>query len=139
MSLRLEKGFGAWSLDFREDFTPAESGLDAFINFRKKDFIGKESAKRDKSPARRRVLLIVNAAEADAKGDEPVYAGDAHIGFITSGGYGHCIGESLAMAMIDSARIKEGAKCAVEILGDLRPARISLRPPYDPEGEKMRG
>ena len=41
MSLRLEKNWGAWTLDFRPDFTAAESGLDIFINWNK-DFVGKE-------------------------------------------------------------------------------------------------
>ncbi len=33
MSLRLEKNWGAWTLDYRPDFTATESGLDAFIGF----------------------------------------------------------------------------------------------------------
>ena len=47
MSMRLEKNWGAWTLDFRPDFTAKESGLDFFIDWNK-DFIGKESAKKDK-------------------------------------------------------------------------------------------
>ena len=43
MSLRLEKNWGVWTLDFRPDFTAAQSGLDAFIQW-DKDFIGKEAA-----------------------------------------------------------------------------------------------
>ncbi|MGB0690187.1 MAG: GcvT family protein, partial [Candidatus Puniceispirillum sp.] len=43
MSMRLEKNWGAWTLDFRPDFTAAESGLDTFINWNK-DFIGKDAA-----------------------------------------------------------------------------------------------
>ena len=43
MSLRLEKSWGAWTLDFRPDFTVAESGLDIFVNWNK-DFIGKKQA-----------------------------------------------------------------------------------------------
>ena len=31
MALRLEKNWGAWTLDYRPDFTAAESGLDTFI------------------------------------------------------------------------------------------------------------
>ncbi|MGI9297231.1 MAG: GcvT family protein [Gammaproteobacteria bacterium] len=46
MSLRLEKGFGAWTADFREDFTPAESGLDVFINFDGGNFIGGGGGKK---------------------------------------------------------------------------------------------
>ena len=43
MSLRLEKAWGVWTLDFRPDFTAAESGLDAFIDW-EKDFVGKAAA-----------------------------------------------------------------------------------------------
>ena len=33
MSMRLEKNWGAWTLDYRPDFTAKETGLDAFINW----------------------------------------------------------------------------------------------------------
>ena len=46
MSMRLEKGWGAWALDYRPDFTAAESGLDVFINW-KKEFIGKSAAEHE--------------------------------------------------------------------------------------------
>ncbi|MBE8158281.1 MAG: FAD-dependent oxidoreductase, partial [Betaproteobacteria bacterium] len=141
MSMRLEKGFGAWGLDFREDFTAAESGLDIFIDLEKPaNFIGKAAAMAAaKNPKRRRVLLEVDAVDADANGDEPVYKDGKNIGFITSGGFGHHIGKSLAMGYVNTECAKEGYECAVEILGDKRPAKIRLRPPYDPDGKKMRG
>ena len=47
MSMRLEKNWGAWTLDYRPDFTPKETGLDAFINW-DKDFIGKDLLKKMK-------------------------------------------------------------------------------------------
>ncbi len=43
MSMRLEKSWGAWTMDFRPDFTLMESGLDFFVNW-DKDFIGKDAA-----------------------------------------------------------------------------------------------
>ena len=43
LALRLEKQWGVWTLDFRPDFTAAESGMDAFIKW-DKDFIGKAAA-----------------------------------------------------------------------------------------------
>ncbi|MEL0024024.1 MAG: hypothetical protein VW934_07205, partial [Alphaproteobacteria bacterium] len=46
MSMRLEKNWGAWTLDFRPDFTAAESGLDVFIDW-SKDFIGKAAAEAE--------------------------------------------------------------------------------------------
>ena len=48
MSMRLEKNWGAWTLDFRPDFTPRETGLSAFIKW-DKDFIGKGAADKDDS------------------------------------------------------------------------------------------
>ena len=42
-SLRLEKGYGIWSAEFRQDYTPAMSGLDRFVAFDKGDFVGRRS------------------------------------------------------------------------------------------------
>lgn len=48
MSLRLEKNWGVWTLEFRPEFTAAESGLDAFVAFDKDvDFIGNAAALRE--------------------------------------------------------------------------------------------
>jgi len=47
MSLRLEKSWGAWSLEFRPDFNAIESGMDVFINW-DKDFVGKEATQKIK-------------------------------------------------------------------------------------------
>ena len=57
MALRLEKNWGAWSLDFRPDFTAAESGLDAFIDWNK-DFVGKEACLVEKNRELKRNLLL---------------------------------------------------------------------------------
>jgi len=56
MSMRLEKGWGVWTLDFRPDFDAVEIGMDAFINW-KKDFVGKPAtlAARDTGPERKLV------------------------------------------------------------------------------------
>ena len=48
MSMRLEKNWGAWTLDLRPDFTAVESGLDFFINWNK-EFIGKKAALIEKN------------------------------------------------------------------------------------------
>ena len=43
MSMRLEKGWGAWGLEYRPDFDAFESGMDIFINWQK-DFVGKSAS-----------------------------------------------------------------------------------------------
>ena len=140
MSLRLEKGFGAWGLDFREDFTAAESGLDKWIDWDKPSFVGRAAAEAEakRGAARCLVLLTVEEGDADAVGDEPVYQGGDYAGFITSGGYGHFLDSSLALAYLESARAEEGGECEVEILGVRRRARITLAPPHDPAAARMR-
>ena len=58
MSMRLEKNWGAWTLDFRPDFTAAESGLDFFINW-DKEFVGKEEALKEKKNGNLAKLNII--------------------------------------------------------------------------------
>jgi dimethylglycine dehydrogenase len=140
-SLRLEKSFGAWLREYTPDYTPRQAGLDRFIDVEKRDFVGRDAAlrQRDEEPSHRLVTLVVDAADADAYGDEPVLAGDRVVGFVTSGGYGHTVGASIALAYVEPAAATEDASVAVMILGDARPARVAAEPLFDPSGDRMRG
>ena len=71
-------------------------------------------------------------------GDEPVYIGDEIVGRISSGGYGHHLGKSLAMGYIDAEAAKPGTKLEIAVLGERRPAVTVEIPPYDPKNEKLR-
>jgi len=139
-SMRLEKSFGNWARDFRPIYSPGEAGLDRFIAFEKPSFVGREAAlkERAQAPQRRLVTLIVTANGADAIGDEPVFHKDEAIGWITSGGYGHRIEKSLALAYVPASVAQAKNELEVEILGERRPAAIAERPPYDPDGLRMR-
>ncbi|MED5166814.1 MAG: FAD-dependent oxidoreductase, partial [Actinomycetota bacterium] len=145
MSLRLEKGFGVWNLEYRPDFTPAEAGMSRFVKVDKPtDFIGREAARDEleRGPSRRLVTLVINADDADAIHDEPVFHSGECVGFLTSGGFAHHIGCSVGLGYIP-AHLADGSAgldgFEVEILGQMRPARLQLEPLYDPAGERMRG
>jgi len=141
-SLRLEKSFGIWSAELTQGYTPGMTGLDRWIAFDKGDFIGREAAcaERDSDTAPRRlVTLAVEAGDADASGFEPVWRGGERIGFVTSGGYGHCVGRSLAMALVAPAHSAAGTRLTVHIVGAERSAEVIPPAPYDPAGERMRG
>ena len=57
---------------------------------------------REKNTAPQRlVTLEVDALDADASGYEPVWKDSRRVGFVTSGGDGHHVGKSLAMALVD--------------------------------------
>ena len=113
MSMRLEKNWGAWTLDYRPDFTARETGLDAFINW-EKDFIGKKSAQEEKS-SNKLTPLIVETNDIDVTNNEAVMNGDQSIGYVTSGGFAHFVNKSVAFTFIDQNKIKAENKIQVEI------------------------
>ncbi len=138
MSMRLEKNWGVWTLDFRPDFTSAESGLDAFIAFDKKaDFIGKAAAKADK-PAKRLVTMIVDTKDVDCLGDEPIFHHGKCVGYVSSGGYAHHAKKSMALGYVPIDCANDGTELEIELLGDFYKARVVAKPVYDPDGQRMR-
>jgi len=139
-SLRLEKSFGNWAREYRPIYTPQEAGLDRFIALDKGASVGRDAVVRDRQspPQRRLVTLAVDAGDADALGDEPVWFEGSVVGWVTSGGYGHCVGRSIALAYMAASAAQAGNACQVEILGERRDATIQARPLYDPTGERMR-
>jgi dimethylglycine dehydrogenase len=139
-SLRLEKSFGTWAREYRPIYTPYEAGVDRFVAFDKGEFIGRTATLRDREapPKRRLVTLVVEAGDADAIGDEPVWHDGEVVGWVTSGGYGHCIGKSIALAYVPPAAANAGSKCEVEILGERRAAVVQAGALYDPAGVRMR-
>ena len=141
MSLRLEKSWGVWTLDYRPDFTAAESGLETFVRFDKPaDFVGKAAAlaERARGPEKRLVTLVVDADQADAHRDEPIFLDGTCVGIVTSGGYAHYVEKSVAMGYVPSALAAIDADFQIEILGEMRTARIQQRPFYDPTGGRMK-
>jgi dimethylglycine dehydrogenase len=140
-SLRLEKGYGVWSLEFSTSITPAMCGLDRFVAADKGDFIGQEAFEksRHETPSQQLVLLQVESPEADATGYEPVYHDGQRVGYVTSGAYGHHVRASLALAYVDTPLCTTKDPLSVTILGKPREARLLPEPPYDPRGLLLRG
>jgi dimethylglycine dehydrogenase len=139
-SLRLEKNYGSFNKDFRPDYTPAETGLDAFVAFDKGEFVGRAAAvaEREKGPKKRFVTLVVDADHADETGYEAICKDGAPVGHVTSGGYGHCVGKSLAVGYVPTALARHGETFTIDILGVECPARITAKPLHDPEGKRLR-
>jgi dimethylglycine dehydrogenase len=139
-SLRLEKGYGIWSAEFRQDVTPGMSGLDRFVAFDKGDFIGREAALREREvgPSRRLVLLQIDAADADASKDDGIWLDGRLVGAVTSGAYGHSVGASLALGYLDRSVVDARPELTVDVLGEPRRARVLPEIPYDPLGGRLR-
>ncbi|MFT5259463.1 MAG: dimethylglycine dehydrogenase [Saprospiraceae bacterium] len=138
MSMRLEKSWGAWTLDFRPDYTAAESGLDIFINW-KKDFLGKEAALKEKQQGsvKKLVTLTIETDDIDVSNDEAILKDGECIGYITSGGYAHHVQQSMAMGYLPTEHAVAGTVIEVEINGTLFPAQVQDKPLYDVKGSNM--
>ena len=127
-SLRLEADTPAWGADLTRAFTALESGLEPLVDFDKGEFRGREALLRQQEAGlqRRLVRLEVSGNESfDAMGQEPVRTRDGEVvGGTTSGGFGHCLGKSLAMAYLTSAAIDAGSDLEVKLMNEWFPARI---------------
>ena len=139
-AMRLEKSFGIWSREFTLAYTPGMSGLDRFVAFDKPAFTGRDAAlrERDRGADQRLVTLAVDSTDAEAMTFDPVWSGAARVGFVTSGGYGHTVGASLALAYVDRALAQVGCELDVHVVGKRTPARVIPDSPHDPEGARPR-
>ncbi|OWV45108.1 GcvT family protein [Mameliella alba] len=141
MSLRLDKFFGSWGREFSPDYTCAETGLDRFIQWSKGDFIGRAAAEAERAAPPHRVLAVfeIDALDTDVNAYEPVWIDGEVQGFCSSGGYSHFARKSIAMALIPREKARPDLTAEIEILGEMRPARLITQPLFDPEGQRMRG
>jgi dimethylglycine dehydrogenase len=141
--MRLEKNFPTWYRELRPIYGGFEAGMDRFIDLTKNDFIGRDAAMEEKRAGGklRRVSMIVDAADADVLGDEPIWHKGKVVGWVTSGGFAHYVDKSLAQGYVpkDLAGITEAGAFEIEIIGDNRKATIITEPLFDPEGKRMRG
>lgn len=138
LSMRLEKSIGIWGAEFAQNYSPAMTGFDRWIAWDKGDFIGKEAAKAAPAPDRIQAMLEIDVDAADSTGFEPVWKDGAVVGMTTSGGYGHRLKRSFAMALLDRDVAAEGTELSVHVMGEERPTKVIAMSPYDPSGAKMR-
>ena len=141
---RLEKGFKHWGHELGPEVTPLEAGLGFTIDW-SKDFIGKAALERQRSEGvKQRLVLMQVEGEALMLHDEPVYEAGRHVGLTTSGARGPRTGLNLCFAMVETALGETLAQTcrrsfSVRVAGRDYPATPLCRPPFDPEGERMRG
>ncbi|MGP1674167.1 MAG: aminomethyltransferase family protein, partial [Candidatus Limnocylindrales bacterium] len=146
MSLRLEKSYGTWFREYRPIYTVPEAGLGRYVKL-DHAFIGRaayEAQLADGDPKRRLVTFVVDPGSddpADVIGDEPVWHDGQVVGWITSGGYGHHVKESIALGYVPTEIATPDAvegRFDIEIIGHRRPARLQPEPLFDPQGLRMR-
>jgi len=147
-SLRLEKGYRAFGRELGPDTSPVEAGLSftcklgTHIPFR-----GREAVERQKAAgvARRLVSLVVSDPAAYAWGGELMLRDGEPAGFASSAAFGHTVGRAVLLGYVER---RDGGKAdrdwlsqgryQVAIGGERYDATVSLQPPYDPSGARIR-
>jgi len=146
-TLRLEKAYRDYGYDIDNTDTPLEAGLGFTVDFAKPGgFIGKEALLRQKEEGvlkHRLVQFLLENPEPLLYGSEPIYRDGELVGNLNSGGYGHTLGGAMGLGNVENERgvtagfVKSGSY-EIEVEGARYLARASLRPMYDPKGERVR-
>ena len=150
-SLRLEKSFGSWSREYRPIYDPFEANLDRFVVFDrsvKPDFVGRDAlvAVQAAGPERKLCTWTLDIPDgpdgADVIGDEPIWRHGEVVGWVTSGGYAHASGASVALGYVPSQHAdalgEDPTGWQIEVLGVMREARLIDGCIWDSEGRAMR-
>ena len=146
-TLRLEKAYRDYGYDIDNTDTPLEVGLGFAVDFDKPGgFIGKEALLRRKEEGvlrHRLVQFLLEDPEPLLYGTEPIYRDGELVGYLRSGGYGHTLGGAVGLGSIENEAgvgvdFIKGGSYKIEVAGTRYPAKASLRPLYDPKGERIR-
>ena len=145
-SLRLEKAYRHWGHDITDEDTPLEAGLGFAIAWDKEGgFIGRDALLRQKEQGvgKRLVQFALDADAPQLFHNEPIWRDGRLAGFLTSGMHGHTLGRPLGMGYVTGdgeidAEFVSAGEYEIEIAGQRYPATASLRPFYDPKGERVR-
>jgi len=146
---RLEKKFLHVGHDVADEDTPLEAGVGFVCALGKPGgFIGRDAIAAQKSSGahlhKRLVQFVLEDPEPLLWHHEPILDGDAVLGYLTSGGYGHTLGASVGLGYvkspepIDQARLDAG-DWSIDIGGNRHRAKAFLRAAFDPKGERLRG
>ena len=137
--MRIEKAYKAHGFELTTEITPVEADIERFINYRK-EFQGKAATLARKETDLAWVLVYgeFDAADADCRGNEPVYGNGTMMGLTTSGAYGYSVGKSLFFAYVHPDYRSPGSEFEIRVMGERRRARVLAGPAWDPRSERLR-
>jgi aminomethyltransferase len=137
-TLGLEKLYPAHGTDMDEARSPFHLGLDRFIRFEKPAFTGREALLRlrDRGVEEAWVGLWLEGAPVAA--GTPVMDGAHKVGHVTYSDHGYSLDAPLATAHVAKAVAVEGMTLTLATPDGPRPARVTRRAFFDPEGARLK-
>ena len=82
--------------------------------------------------------FVVEAKDADVIGDEPAHFKGEVRGWVTSGGFAHASGKSVAMGYVPKEIADEHDGWEIELLGETLKATLQPVPLFDANASRMR-
>jgi dimethylglycine dehydrogenase len=137
-SMRIEKGYKAWSTELTNELNMTEADMLRFVNYDKEDFVGKAALLAQAPRPFKIVYAELDATDTDIRGAEPALHRGRCVGVTTSGAYGHRVKKSLLFACVEPQFANPGSVFDVLVQGDRRAATVLARPAYDPANLRMR-
>jgi sarcosine dehydrogenase len=143
-SLRLEKGYRAWSSDITANDTPFEAGLGWAVKMgTNRPFTGREALASAGPLTKRFAGFRLSDPDAVLVGRETILRDGQAVGYLTSGGYGYTLGASVGYGYVRntggvSTDWLTSGSYALVVANDVLPAAITLKPFVDPEGRRIR-
>jgi aminomethyltransferase len=164
-TLRLEKAYPLYGNDINEDVTPFHVGLDRWIRFDKREFIGRDALLRIQEAGidERFSGLVIDgdmpanvrdpiypAREVNLYRDEKEYGPEAgnpedkafpgaqQVGYITYSNRAPTVGKTLALGYLRTTHNFPGAKMVIRTNGRWIPATVTQTPFFDPGGVRLR-
>jgi aminomethyltransferase len=163
-SLRIEKAFPLYGPDLSEDVTPFHVGLDRWIRFDKREFIGRDALLDvQEQGIQERWVGLVLEGDIPANAKDPIYSiGDMRsfrsrklsgpeageqeeeivpgepIGYITSSAAGYSVNKTLGLGFMRTTHAWPGSKVAILSGGRPITATVVQTPFFDPGGARLR-
>jgi len=145
-SLRLEKGYRAWSADITPNDTPFEAGLGWAVKMKtNRDFMGRAAlaALADTPLAKRLAGFTLDDPRAVLVGRETILRDGQPVGYLTSGGYGYTLGKSVGYGYVrNAAGVSDdhllAGRYELIVANEAFPATIGLAPFYDPANLRIK-
>jgi aminomethyltransferase len=128
-SLRLEAGLPLYGHDLTEETDPVSAGLAFALAKSRREtggFMGHAACMarlEGGGIAQQRTGLSLEGRQPAREGAQ-VFAGDALVGEVTSGGFSPTLGHPVAMATIETEYAGEGTRLELEVRGKRLPAKV---------------
>ncbi len=143
-SCRIEKGFRHFGHDITAEDHVLEAGLGFAVKTDKPDFIGRDAvlAKKESGLESRMVQFKLTDPEPLLYHNEPILRDGEIVGYLSSGSYGHHLGAAMGMGYVPCKGEKPADVLAstyeIDVAGTRVKAEASLKPMYDPKGERAK-